>query len=31
MPPILNAANAYATVDVTSGCPRSAPGEYREA
>ena len=31
MPPILDAADAYATVDVASGCPRSTPGEYREA
>ena len=31
MPPIRDAANAYATVDVASCRPRSAFGEYREA
>jgi methylmalonyl-CoA mutase N-terminal domain/subunit len=31
MPPILDAANAYATVDVASGRPSSAFGAYREA
>jgi hypothetical protein len=31
MPPILGAADAYATVDAASGRPISAFGEYREA
>ena len=31
MPLILDEADAYATVDVASGRPRSAFGEYREA
>ena len=31
MPPIRDAANAYATVDEASCRPRSAFGEYRDA